>query len=277
MAASALTDSVDSMLAATVNALSDGADISASSLNTAALIGALYNTTTSGSGTPHKTMTIPAMLAGIRNALSGAADVSASSVSLDALMAQIANELTGTTGYSALTHSFSQLLAAACTAAEEGGGGSEPLEFPPTDYTASGDAVVTVLQSPHVDDGISCWQIEITADAENSCVLALPDEVTGVPAAFGQTWKLEAWVRQDALTAGIDSFGLALAADTGGIGSDGTPPTVGGALSASYRQFQGVINAGHEAATLVYGQFSITLVGPGSITLTLAFRLSQVS
>lgn len=159
----------------------------------------------------------------------------------------------------------------------EGGEGGGPTLFPPTEYIASGDAGLVVLQGPHVDDGISCWQIEITAEDENSCVLELPAS-TGVPAAFGQTWKLEAWIRQDAFTADeIDSFALSIEADTGSIGADGTLPTEGGDLSDSYRQFEGVINAGHEAATLVYGKFNMILVGPGSITLTIAFKLSRVS
>lgn len=299
MTASELTQTVSEMLADTVNALSDGEDVSASTANTAALVGALYNTTVGGSGTPHKTMTIAAILAGIRNALSDDTDVSNLNVRSSVLLAQIANELSGTSDYSSLTHSPSQLLAAICTAAEAGGGGDLPDftgwsagseagvytdgetggRFPTgcalnLSFDEGEDPTLEITEATHTEDSVEAITISLTA-VGNGCLFELyfPNGQEGQPASEGQTWRLDACLRVDAGDVTPTNIAISLGSDGGEIDLNEDAIQDGGNLASSLRTIQGAALA---ETTEVHGYISF-VIPAGSVTITLALKLEQVS
>ena len=282
MTASELTQTVSEMLADTVNALSDGEDVSASTANTAALVGALYNTTVGGSGTPHKTMTIAAMLAGIRNALSDDTDVSNLNVRSSVLLAQIANELSGTSDYSSLTHSPSQLLAAICTAAEAGGGGGPDFDgltagsavgelgdtgSLPTGWEYAVDGLtITVDQATHDAGGVECITLTFMVAEAGEGQVYFPELQI---AEEGQDWRTSLYVAAientdfEAISYGLAEFVEGSQTDFNGEG-----------LTAGLNEFDRTTGAGIDGAR---GMISIGSGIPSSLTMTFAAKLEQVS
>lgn len=293
MTASELTQTVGEMLAETVNALSDGEDVSASTANIASLVGALY-TATVGGASPYKTMTIPAMLAAIRNALSASSDVSAAFVRVPALLAQIANELSGTSAYSSLTHSPTQLLAAIATAAEAGGGGDIPDftgwsvgseagvytdgetggKFPTgcsvnLGFDDGEDPTLEIDEATHTEDGIEAITFSLTSVGEGC---SFEFHIPAQAASEGQNWRFDACIRVDASLVSPENAVVALLSDVDQISFDDAAIQDGGDLANSLRTVSGDVPPD---ATGVYGAFSFFLPA-GSVTISIALKLEQV-
>lgn len=153
-----------------------------------------------------------------------------------------------------------------------GSGGSLP-----TGWEVSGTAVVEVLQATNTDDGIECIQIKLSEAVEEfaDCVILFPNGSTGMPAAENDTWKVGAYLREDASTlAGGYDHSLSLYSDQGSFGGGSDPFTVGGDLGDSYREVQNLLD--HVGAVAAYSRFSVEIT-TGSITLTIAMKLEQVS
>lgn len=283
MTASELTQTVSEMLADTVNALSDGEDVSASMASTAALVGALYNATVGGSGAPHKSMTIAAMLAGTRNALSDDPDVSSLNVRSSVLLAQIANELSGTSNYSSLTHTPSQLLAAICTAAEAGGGGGPDFDgltagsavgelgntgSLPTGWGYSLDGVsVTVDEATHDVGGVESITITAVIAEAGEGIIYFPDFQL---AASGQTWRVYLHassvenIDMETIIYGIAEFD----AEDGGLDFNSE------AIAEGLNDFE---HALAPEAMQARGEIFVASAVPSSLTMTFAAKLEQVS